>query len=245
MFWASGCDPSSKLRQALLRRVRWSLSLAISPAVSRLVRAMTRKSSASDRRNLRPRGEQVDHPRPSAPTEYPIDLEVRDPQGWRPAVGRRQDVSQRVAKGALAMPSTVAEEEGRARVPLREASEPRLEISWWCCGDGPELPPPETDSGEQLHQVVGAEISITQDAGEGAATEFPVQRDDERVFAPGLLQADVATALADDFPALLAQRLDQALAGDHRLARAHAGRGIERRITPLSSGSPSSRRPST
>jgi hypothetical protein len=51
--------------------------------------------------------------------------------------------------------------------------------------------------------------------------------------------------LTDDFPALLAQRLDQALAGDDRLARAHAGRGIERRITPLSSGSPSSRRPST
>jgi hypothetical protein len=41
------------------------------------------------------------------------------------------------------------------------------------------------------------------------------------------------------------KRLDQALAGDDRLAGAHAGRGIERRITPLSSDSPSSRRPST
>jgi hypothetical protein len=51
--------------------------------------------------------------------------------------------------------------------------------------------------------------------------------------------------LADDFPAILAQCLDQALAGDDRLTRAHAGRGIERRITPLSSGSPSSRSPST
>jgi hypothetical protein len=28
-----------------------------------------------------------------------------------------------------------------------------------------------------------AEISITQDAGEGAATKFPVQRDDECVTA--------------------------------------------------------------
>ncbi len=94
-------------------------------------------------------------------------------------------------------------------------------------------------------QVVGTEVGIAENAGEGATTEFPVERDDERVPAPRLLQADVAAALADDFPALLAKRLDQALAGDDRLARAHAGRGIERRITPLSSGSPSSRSPST
>lgn len=72
-----------------------------------------------------------------------------------------------------------------------------------------------------------------------------MQWDDERVPPPHFLQADVAAALADDFLALLAQRLDQALAGDDRLAGTHAGRGIERRITPLSSGSPSSRRPST
>lgn len=95
------------------------------------------------------------------------------------------------------------------------------------------------------HKVLDAQLSIAQDAGEGAATKFSVEGNDERVSAPGLLQADVAAALADDFPALLAQRLDQALAGDDRLARAHAGRGIERRITPLSSGSPSSRSPST
>lgn len=98
---------------------------------------------------------------------------------------------------------------------------------------------------EQMPEIIGAEIGVAQDAGKGAATEFSVQRDDERVPAPGLLQADVAAPLADNFPALLAQRLDEALAGDDRLARAHAGRGIERRITPLSSGSPSSRRPST
>jgi len=98
---------------------------------------------------------------------------------------------------------------------------------------------------EQAPQVVSAEVGISQDASEGAAADFPVQRDDERVFASGLLQANVAAALTDDFPALLAERLDQALAGDDRLAWAHAGRGIERRITPLSSDSPSSRRPST
>jgi hypothetical protein len=51
--------------------------------------------------------------------------------------------------------------------------------------------------------------------------------------------------LTDYFPALLAEDLDQALAGDDRLAGVHAGRGILRRITPLSSDSPSSRRPST
>lgn len=98
---------------------------------------------------------------------------------------------------------------------------------------------------QETLQISSAEVGIAQDAGEGAAAQFPMERDDERVTAPGLLQADVTAALADDFPALLAQRLDQALAGDDRLARGHAGRGIERRITPLSSGSPSSRRPST
>lgn len=98
---------------------------------------------------------------------------------------------------------------------------------------------------QETPQVIGVEVGIAEDAGERAATELPVQRDDERVPAPRLLQANVAAALTGNLPALLAQRLDQALAGDDRLARAHAGRGIERRITPLSSGSPSSRRPST
>jgi len=98
---------------------------------------------------------------------------------------------------------------------------------------------------EQVPKIISVEIGIAQNAGEGAATEFSVQRHNKRVPAPRLLQANVATPLTDDFPALLAQRLDQALAGDDRLAWAHAGRGIERRITPLSSGSPSSRSPST
>ena len=72
-----------------------------------------------------------------------------------------------------------------------------------------------------------------------------MQGNDESVPTPSLLQADVAAALTDDFPALFSKRLDEALAGNDRLARTHAGRGIVRRITPLSSGSPSSRSPST
>src|SRR5215218_2032056 len=63
-----------------------------------------------------------------------------------------------------------------------------------------------------------------------------------RVLADTALQS---SAVIDIYSALLAKRLDQAPAGDDRLAWAPAGRGIERRITPLSSGSPSSRRPST
>src|SRR5258706_7459522 len=51
-------------------------------------------------------------------------------------------------------------------------------------------------------------------------------------------------ASEEDLRVLVAKRLDQALAGDDRLSRAHAGRGIVRQITPLSSGSPASRSPS-
>jgi hypothetical protein len=61
---------------------------------------------------------------------------------------------------------------------------------------------------------------------------------------PSLLEPDVATPLTRDFPAFRFQRLDQALAGDDRLAWAHAGSGILRRTTPMSSDSPSSRSPS-
>jgi len=55
-----------------------------------------------------------------------------------------------------------------------------------------------------LSQPISAEVGIAQYPGEGATAEFSMQRDDERVPAPGLLQADVASALTDDFPALLA-----------------------------------------
>src|SRR5262245_23140088 len=95
---------------------------------------------------------------------------------------------------------------------------------------------------EQAPEVVGAQAGIAKNAGEGASADFLVERDDECVPASYLLQPDMTSPLPDGFPVVLAQRFDQALAGDDRLTRAHAGSGIVRRITPLSSGSPSSRR---
>lgn len=41
---------------------------------------------------------------------------------------------------------------------------------------------------EKAPQIIPAEVSIPEDAGEGSAAEFPVQRDHERVTAPGLLE---------------------------------------------------------
>jgi hypothetical protein len=57
---------------------------------------------------------------------------------------------------------------------------------------------------EQAPQIIGTEVGIAQYSGEGAATEFPMQRDDKSVSATGLLQAYMTAALTDDFPALLA-----------------------------------------
>jgi hypothetical protein len=74
-------------------------------------------------------------------------------------------------------------------------------------------------------EIIDAQVGIAQDAAKGAPADFSVQRDDERVPAPRLLQADVTAALTDGFPALLAKRLDEALAGNDRLTRAHAGSG--------------------
>ncbi len=68
-------------------------------------------------------------------------------------------------------------------------------------------PPLQLGLVEQAPQILGAEVSIAQDAGEGSAAEFPVQRNDERMPAPRLLQAGVTAALTDDFPALLAKLL--------------------------------------
>jgi hypothetical protein len=65
-----------------------------------------------------------------------------------------------------------------------------------------------------------------------------VERDDQLVPSPGLLQTNVAATVTDDLPVVVADRLYQALAGDDRLESAHAEREIERRMTPLSSGSP-------
>src|SRR5215207_5765324 len=51
--------------------------------------------------------------------------------------------------------------------------------------------------------------------------------------------------LSDDLPAVSFEGADQSGAGDDRQAGCHAGSGSLRRTTPVSSGRPSSRRPST
>ena len=43
---------------------------------------------------------------------------------------------------------------------------------------------------QQATQVIGTEIGITQDAGEGAFAKLPVQRHDECESVPGLLEPD-------------------------------------------------------
>lgn len=60
-----------------------------------------------------------------------------------------------------------------------------------------------------------------------------------------VLQADVAAALTNLHPPLSLKRSDQPLAGEDRQATAHAGSGNVRRMTPVSKGRPSSRKPST
>jgi hypothetical protein len=60
-----------------------------------------------------------------------------------------------------------------------------------------------------------------------------------------MLEADVAAALTDCGPAELAERADELGAGNDRQPLAHAGSGNLRRTMPISSGRPSSRKPST
>ena len=96
-----------------------------------------------------------------------------------------------------------------------------------------------------MPKIVRTQICVTEDAAKGSALDLLVQGYHEGVSPARLLQADVTAALADDLPSLILERLDEAPAGNHRLVWIHAGSGILRRITPLSSGSPSSRSPST
>jgi hypothetical protein len=103
-----------------------------------------------------------------------------------------------------------------ARTGDRHGLRPRCDGGTRRSGD--DLPPAlaplarALDLLEQAAKIVGAEVGIAQDAGESAPADLPVQRDNERVPAPWLLQADMAAALSDDFPAVLAQRFDQAFA---------------------------------
>ncbi len=94
-------------------------------------------------------------------------------------------------------------------------------------------------------ELIRPEAGVAKDAGERSFANLLVERDDERVAAIRLLEANVAAALAGDAPAVSLQRPDQVGAGDDRLPRGHAGSGNLRRMTPNSSESPSSRKPST
>jgi hypothetical protein len=41
---------------------------------------------------------------------------------------------------------------------------------------------------EQAPQIIGTEVGIAQYSGEGAATEFPMQRDDKSVSRPAFFR---------------------------------------------------------
>ena len=55
-------------------------------------------------------------------------------------------------------------------------------------------------------QVIRAEVGVAQDAGEGAATKFPVQRTTSACRRPAFFKADATATLTDDFPVLPAKR---------------------------------------
>jgi hypothetical protein len=56
---------------------------------------------------------------------------------------------------------------------------------------------------QQTTQVIGTEIGIPQDAGEGAFAKLLAQRHDEAESVPGLLEPNVAAALSGNYPSLL------------------------------------------
>jgi len=66
---------------------------------------------------------------------------------------------------------------------------------------------------EQTTEVFSIEVSVAEDPAERPALDLLVQRHDEGIATADLLQADVAAALTDNFPAVYFQCLDKALAG--------------------------------
>src|ERR1700733_16037948 len=87
--------------------------------------------------------------------------------------------------------------------------------------------------------------SVMENAREGSALELSMQGHCQRGGRTGgMLHADMATALACNRPSCAFQRLDETLTRNDRKSSAHAGTGNLRRITPASSGRPSSRSPS-
>lgn len=72
-----------------------------------------------------------------------------------------------------------------------------------------------------------------------------MERNGERNPPVRMLQSDVASSLASDFPSVAFESFDQAPPRYDRQGARHAGTGNFRRITPASSERPSSRIPST
>jgi hypothetical protein len=72
-----------------------------------------------------------------------------------------------------------------------------------------------------------------------------MKRNGERDSPGGMLQSNVASALASDFPSVAFESFDQTLPRYDWQGSGHAGTGNFRRITPVSSERPSSRSPST
>lgn len=72
-----------------------------------------------------------------------------------------------------------------------------------------------------------------------------MKRDGERDPPVRMLQSNVASSLASDFPSVAFESFDQTLPRYDGQGAGHAGTGNFRRITPASSERPSSRIPST
>ena len=66
---------------------------------------------------------------------------------------------------------------------------------------------------EKSPQMVAVDPGVAQDPGERAALEFTMKRDHERNRALVVFEPHVASALANDNPSDLLQRVDQLLAG--------------------------------
>jgi hypothetical protein len=72
-----------------------------------------------------------------------------------------------------------------------------------------------------------------------------MKRNGERHSPVSMLQSNMASSLASDFPSVAFESFDQTLPRYDRQGAGHAGTGNFRRITPVSSERPSSRMPST
>lgn len=98
---------------------------------------------------------------------------------------------------------------------------------------------------EQPAQLVRAQTGIAKYSRQRPALQLPMKRDGEQDAPIRMLQSNVASSLASDFPSVAFERFDQTLSRYDWQGGGHAGTGNFRRITPVSSERPSSRIPST